>query len=239
MNMMVEIQKKNSRRSDRFLGTVFLFMVWIVPPAGLFSQDVIPFRSERWTFDGADTLEYLGRAALAGNVLLKDAGFTDGIIEVDLAVNGATSYPGVVFRQESPGNYERVYLRPHRSGLYPDAVQYVAAFNGLDSWQFYNGDGLSAPSAKLPVNEWFRLKIEVKGTQARVFIGDSEDPVFLIHNLKRGKSSGTIGLMGPRNRSAYFSNFRYREDHTLVFDPPPRSDIPPPGSLQTGRSPSP
>jgi sugar lactone lactonase YvrE len=44
--------------------------------------------------------------------------------------------------------------------------------------------------------------------------------------LKHGVSEGTIGLMGPKNRSAYFSNFQYRLEDNLVFDAPPVIDAP-------------
>jgi len=45
---------------------------------------------------------------------------------------------------ESEQDHERVYLRPHRAGLYPDALQYTPTFNGLAGWQLYNGDGCTA-----------------------------------------------------------------------------------------------
>ena len=65
--------------------------------------------------------KYLGRPALAGTAWLKDVVFEDGVIEVDVAAGRGRSYPAIIFRRQSEGEYEHVYLRPHRAGLYPDA----------------------------------------------------------------------------------------------------------------------
>jgi hypothetical protein len=109
--------------------------------AGVEAQ-TIPFTADRWDLAGARVVEHLGRQALTGTALLRDAVFENGVIEVDVAMRGgARGYPGVLFRVLSDTEHERVYLRPHRAPLYSDAVQYVAAFHGIDSWQLYNGTG--------------------------------------------------------------------------------------------------
>ncbi len=202
-----------------------LFLV-ALPASG--ADDSIDFGSDRWTITNGRVVEHLGRKSLAGSASLKDAVFEDGVIEVDLAVTGARSYPGVLFRMESPRDFERVYLRPHRAGPsgYPDAVQYLPGFNGVDGWQLYNGPGFTA-GATIPAGQWVHLRIEVKGTQARVFLGDSAEPVLKIHELVRGRSKGALGLNGPPDGSAFFSAFRYRADSELSFPPPPPVDVPP------------
>jgi hypothetical protein len=100
----------------------------------------------------------------------------------------------------------------------------------VGSWQLYNGEGFTA-AAEIPTNEWVRLKLEVKGSQARVFLGEPAQPVLVMNELKHGACSGAIGLSAPADRSAYFSNFRYRADDDLVFDPPPQV-TPPLGMLR-------
>ena len=54
--------------------------------------------SERWQLAGGRVVDHLGRPALAGGATLDDVEFSDGSIEVDVAVTGATSYPGIDFR---------------------------------------------------------------------------------------------------------------------------------------------
>jgi sugar lactone lactonase YvrE len=183
---------------------------------------IVDFDSDRWELVDAEIVEHLGRKALLGTAILKDVQFENGVIEVDIAGNGfIRSYPGVVFRRQSEVDFERFYIRPHRgNGLFDDALQYVPTINGVAGWQLYSGDGFTAAGV-IPNEEWVHIKIEVKGTQGRVYLGDAEEPALVIHELKHGVSSGTIGVMGMKNQQAYFSNFRYESTDELQFDPPP------------------
>jgi sugar lactone lactonase YvrE len=189
-------------------------------------DEVLPFDSDRWVLTGGARSEFLGRDALAGFAYLKDVELEDGVIEVDVAVTGARSYPGIIFRMQSQGNYERFYIRPHRAGLYPDALQYVPVFNGIAGWQLYNGTGFTA-GASIPTDEWVRLRLEIGGNQARVFVGDADEPGLVIPHLSHGSVKGTVGLSGPRDGSAYFSNFRYRADDGLAFPLAVEPETPP------------
>ncbi len=188
--------------------------------------EIVDFESDAWILRNAEIVEYMDRKCLIGTAFLKDVEFEDGVIEVDVAVDGARSYPGIVFRMQSEQNYERFYLRPHRSNLYPDALQYTPVINGIACWQFYNGAGYTA-GADIPKDQWMHLKMEVQGTQARIFINDTSKPVLEIYDLKHGASRGTIGIFSPRNRTAHFSNFRYQIDNSLQFDKPPKIETPP------------
>ncbi len=191
---------------------------------------VIDFESGRWELEQAQIVDYLGRRSLIGYAQLKETTFTNGVIEVDVAVDGRRSYPGILFRMIDDENYERFYIRPHRMPLYADVLQYVPGFNGVDSWQLYSGEGFTA-NAAFPVNQWTHLKIEVLGTQARVFLNAEPTPALEIHHLLRGLSSGTLALMAPADRSCYFSNFKYHATDTLDFIPAPPVDSLP-GAIQ-------
>ena len=206
--------------------TVLIALLTVITSNNKAQSIAVDFDSDQWVSVNSQKQEFLGRKSLMGFAYLKDMEFENGVIEVDVAVQRMRSYPGILFRMTSPTEYERVYLRPHRAGLYPDAIQYVASFNGIDSWQLYNGEGMTAPVV-LPYNEWFHVKIEIRGAQARIFVNDSEQPVLSITDLQHGISKGTIGLNGPTDGSAYFSNFSYRKDNTLDFSTPFLKDIPP------------
>ena len=131
---------------------------------------------------------------------------------------------------QSLTDYERYYMRPHRTcGQYPDVHQYTPVINGIAGWQLYNGNGFTSFS-EIPTGEWVHLRIEVHGTQARVFLGDMENPVLEVDELVHGRSRGSIGVNGPRDGSAHFSNFSWRADDDLVFESPPVS-FPPPGVI--------
>jgi sugar lactone lactonase YvrE len=186
----------------------------------------IDFSTENWQLLNGEFVTHQGRKCLMGSAVLKDSIFESGVIQVDVWMDGNRSYPGVLFRIQSPGNYERVYLRPHRAGLYPDAIQYTPGFNGIDGWQLYNGYGATA-GCELPGARWVPVRIEVLGKRARVFVGEGAEPALEIHSLQHGISKGAVSLNGPRNTTAYFSNFQMKAAGDLFFDPPPVEDAPP------------
>ena len=217
----MDIIRSGFKKIGRILFTLVLMIPWSV-----WAQEILDFESDRWVMANAEVVQHLGRTSLMGTAYLKDVEFENGIIEVDVAVTGARSYPGLIFRMQSPLNYERFYIRPHRAPYYPDALQYTHVINGVASWQLCQGEGCTA-LAEFPDNEWIPIRIEISGTQARVYLGDTDPPALVIPNLKHGKSRGTIGVMGPRDKTAYFSNFRFRSDNTLEFDPPPKIQTPP------------
>ncbi len=202
--------------------TVLLFLILRIG----WAQETLDFKSDSWVLANAEIVEHLGRTCLMGTAYLKETEFENGVIEVDVAVTGDRSYPGLIFRMQSPLNYERFYIRPHRAPFYPDALQYTPVISGVASWQLCQGEGFTA-LAKIPENQWIHLKMEISGTQARVYLDDMERPALVIPHLKHGRSKGTIGLMGPLDRTAFFSNFRYKVDNTLEFGPSPDIETPP------------
>lgn len=205
------------RAVRRVIAPAVFSAVFFVCAAGANERgEVIPFDSDAWVRNGSEVVTHLGRPALKGTAYVKEVEFQDGVIEVDVAVTGSRSYPGVVFRRQSKDDYERFYIRPHRAGLYPDALQYTPSFKGVSGWQLYHGKGFTA-GAEIPTDRWVRLRIEVKGTQARVYWGEGEKPALEIGELKHGISKGVVGVMGPNDGSAYFSKFRCWEDDSLEF----------------------
>lgn len=204
-----------------FFGGFIFFVI------GAFAQEkIVDFESGQWVSTNAKIKEHLCRKSLVGLAYLRDIQLENGIIEVDVAVTGKRSYPGIIFRMQSLKNYERFYIRPHRASLYPDALQYVPVFNGIAGWQLYNGKGYTA-GAEIPTNQWVHLKMEIQGKQARVYLGDQKQPALVITDFKHGVSKGAVGLMGPKDNTAYFSNFKYKIDNTLKFPPAPEIETPP------------
>ena len=221
-----------NRRSRRWLQAAFVLILTMASlasgrPPQQASGDVVAFTPEHWDLANAKIVDHLDRKALMGTAFLKDIELEDGIIECDIAMKaGVRSYPGILFRVQSQEEYERVYLRPHRSPLYDDAVQYVAAFHGVDSWQFYNGPGLTS-RAVIPADRWVHVKIEVLGTQARVFLDNAPQPVLKIGDLKHGKSRGGLGLVTMGDGNSFFSNFSFRRDISRAFPLTPKIHVPP------------
>jgi hypothetical protein len=178
----------------------------------------VGFDSGRWETPNIHVTEHLGRESLSGFAYLADVEMETGVVEVDLAVTGSRSYPGIVFHMESERDYEEIYVRPHRAGLYPDAVQYMPVLNGIGCWQLYSGEGYTAP-VELPTDRWVHLRLEFTATQARLYIDGSDEPVLTVPHLKHHVSTGGIGFRGPTDGTAFFSDFQYRDGTDLVFPP--------------------
>jgi sugar lactone lactonase YvrE len=208
---------------------VFVYLALTLAGAASGQSNTVDFESERWQVKRGEVTHHLGRKCFSGTAYLEEVDFENGVIEVDMAVSGQRSYPGVVFRKQSDKNYEIFYVRPHRMGLYPDALQYTPMINGITGWQLYNGNGFTAGAEKRD-EQWVTLRLEIKGTQARVFYGDTEAPALIINELEHGVSHGSIGVMGQDNGSVWFSNFRYTQTDDLVFDEP-HPEVTPKGTI--------
>ncbi|MBL7960292.1 hypothetical protein JNL27_08630, partial [bacterium] len=156
----------------------YFCLFWFAGFSGLYAQ-VIPFDSPRWNIKAKESkiVDYLGQKALylnGGGAIIKDAGFTNGTIEFDIAVTGERGFMGAVWRLVDSANYENFYIRPHQSGN-PDANQYTPVFNNIAAWQLYYGEAYSTP-VKYVNNEWMHIKIAVSGKYAEVYIQDMEKP---------------------------------------------------------------
>lgn len=187
--------------------------------------------SPRWELEGeARVAEYLGRKCLylaGGGAGLKDFEMRDGVIDVDVATPGSRGFFGIEFRiGKGGGSGEWVYLRPHKSGL-PDAMQYTPVLNAEADWQIYNGPGFTG-EIDIPKDEWFHLRLEVAGAQARLFVKDMSKPALVMTDLKSNNQSGAIALAALMG-ATYYSNFEVRETPAVAWER--RAPAMPPGTL--------
>lgn len=172
----------------------------------------VPADSSRWDLEGqAKVAEFQGRKSLlldGGAAVLKDFEMRDGVIDVDAAISAKRGFVGFDFRIDPDGaNYEEVYLRPHKSGL-PDAMQYTPVLGTGRNWQLYNGPGFTG-AVEVPREEWFHLRLEVTGAQAKLYVKDMEKPALVMTDLKSGVQKGQIALYDLTG-ATYFSNFEVR-----------------------------
>jgi len=202
---------------------------------GASAQEVIPFDSERWTFEGSsDTfVEHLGRECLyleSGRAWLEDADLLNGVIEFDVALEPERGFVGVFWRMQDAGNYEHFYMRPHQSDK-PDACQYTPVFNGVSGWQLYAGPGHTAV-VDYEFDAWIPVKVEVWEGRARVSLRGA--PVLHTDDLKREAAAGRVGVHVPGFAPAHFSRFRYRELAQDPFeDSPARDTVSPVGTIDS------
>ncbi len=209
--------------------SVFL-AVTVLPNAIVGQRILVEFGPESWDMANAQVVTRFGRECVTGAAFLRDVEFENGVIEVELVTPDRTrSYPGIVFRMQDETNLEWVYVRPHRSPFYSDAIQYTPMINRVTGWQLYSGEGYTA-LADFPAGEWVQLKLEISGSQARVFLNGAEEPDLTITDLKHGVSRGAIGVLDSTGEAACFSNFSYTIDDGLQFEAPPEQE-PVPGTI--------
>ncbi|MFO1302552.1 MAG: hypothetical protein U1F54_02410 [Burkholderiales bacterium] len=188
----------------RRLAAGLVVLAWAsTAPAETFPPD-----DARWELEGgARVATYLGRPAQmldGGAASIKSFEMRDGVIEFDVATPARRGFFGVQFRiAADDASSEFVYLRQHKSGQ-PDAVQYTPVLNTGLNWQLYSGDGFTA-AVDIPSEAWFHVRIEVKGAQAALFVGDMATPVLRMSDLKSGIEKGRVALT-VLTGATYFSN---------------------------------
>jgi hypothetical protein len=156
-----------------------------------------------------------------GFALLKGVDFQDGTIEGEIALKitappGAPRMPGFVgiaFRaRPDASRYELFYLRPGNStsedqAMRNHSVQYTSEpdngwYKLRRQWPW-----VYEAWAELKTGTWTKVKIEVNGRSARLFVNGSEQPSLVVDGLKGDDLRGGIALWGYPEEEAYFSNF--------------------------------
>jgi hypothetical protein len=151
--------------------------------------------------------------------LVKDLDFKDGTIEIDLAGRpGAASsdtargFVGVAFRSAPHASaLECFYLRP-TNGRADDqlrrnhSAQYVS--DPAFPWQKLRSEtpGVYESYVDLETGAWTHVKIEVSGLRARLLVNGAAQPTLVVNDLKRGATSGAVGLWIGAGTEAYFRN---------------------------------
>ncbi|HSE15590.1 MAG TPA: hypothetical protein VLB46_00970 [Pyrinomonadaceae bacterium] len=182
----------------------------------------------------AESVTYKGRkalrvrdAALPGLgdegrlVILPNTDFQDGVIEVELtgepgpgAGEGARGFVGIAFRvAPDQSRFECIYLRP-TNGRAEDqvrrnhSVQYISV-PGFP-WHFLRKEFPEKYESyvDLVAGEWTKVRIEVRGEQARLFVNGVAQPTLLVNDLKQGLGKGSVALWIGTETLAHFTNVR-------------------------------
>jgi hypothetical protein len=158
-------------------------------------------------------------------VILKKTDFQDGVIEVDLAGEpqanagaGARGFVGIAFRvNHDPATdavkYECFYLRP-TNGRTDDQIrrnhstQYIS--HPDFPWQRLRKEFPEKYESYVDLvpGEWTKVKIEVRGDTARLYVHDSAQPVLVVNDLLQEQTKGQIALWVGAGTVAHFANLR-------------------------------
>jgi len=178
----------------------------------------------------AEAVKYLGRPCVRitmdgddheGLALLTGTDFQDGVIEADIALKSTmppgVRYPGFVgiaFRvRPDASHYELFYLRPGNSDgadqlMRNHAVQYSSEPDF--GWYRLRREWTSVyeSHAELAMEAWTKVRIEVAGRTAKLFLHGSAKPILVVDGLKGEDLRGAVGLWSYTNEEAYFSNVK-------------------------------
>jgi hypothetical protein len=162
--------------------------------------------------------------------------FTDGVIEVEVAgapAPGAQAtargFVGIAFRMQSDlKTYDAFYLRP-TNGRANDQVRrnHSAQYISHPEWPW---ERLRSETPEryesyvdLAPGVWTRIRIEVQGTKARLFVHGQLQPTLIVNDVKSGAmASGAIALWIGPGTVAHFRDLRV-QSATL---PPARTPSP-------------
>jgi hypothetical protein len=171
----------------------------------------------------------LKRATPAGGELnplavIQGVDFSSGVIEAEIAGEpgagageGARGFVGIAFRmQKDARTYDAFYLRP-TNGRADDQVrrnhsaQYIS--NPAWPWPRLRKESPEKYEAYVDLvpGEWTKVRIEVRGEQARLYVHDHPQPTLIVNDVKSGANgSGAIALWVGPGTIAHFRNVTVR-----------------------------
>jgi hypothetical protein len=158
-------------------------------------------------------------------VMIDGVEFSSGVIEAEIAGapapgagEGARGFVGIAFRmQKDTKTYDAFYLRP-TNGRAEDQVrrnhtaQYIS--NPAWPWPRLRKESPEKYEAYVDLEPgvWTKVKIEVRGEQARLFVHDQPQPTLIVNDLKTGaQGTGAIALWVGPGTVAHFRNVTIRK----------------------------
>ena len=146
--------------------------------------------------------------------------FDNGIIEAEIAgapmsgaFAGARGFVGLAFRLQSDmRTYDAFYLRP-TNGRADDQVRrnHSAQYISHPDWTWSRFRKETPEKYEsyvdLAPGEWTKIKIDVRGAQARLYVHDQPQPTLIVNDLKSGANAkGAVALWLDIGTVAHFRN---------------------------------
>ncbi|HWY45171.1 MAG TPA: hypothetical protein VNX66_16855 [Candidatus Sulfotelmatobacter sp.] len=154
--------------------------------------------------------------ALVGGTDFKDGTIEAEVAGVPIAAMDPTArgFVGVEIRaQEHGARAENIYLRP-TNGRADDQLRrnHSVQYESLPEFPWNRlrkeAPGMYESYVDLEAGAWTKMKIEVAGTKARLYVNGAEQPCLIVNDLKLGDVRGQIGLWAYIATDAYFSNLK-------------------------------
>jgi hypothetical protein len=170
----------------------------------------------RITDTGTSDLDDASRFAL-----VRAISFQDGTIEVTLSGDTVPDAPpqlrgfvGIAFRVSADeSQFECFYIRP-KNGRSDDQLQrnHSAQYISIPGfpWQKLRSQtpGKYEAYVDLVPGEWTKLRIEAKGSTAKLYINGAEQPTLIVNDLKQTPAKGGIALWVGPGTIGHFTDLR-------------------------------
>ena len=151
-----------------------------------------------------------------GLMILKGSDFSNGTIELDIKVSNKfqQSFVGFAFHGQDQNTYDAVYFRPFNfksedALRRSHAVQYIS-MPGYD-WEKLRNEFPGKYESKIDpapgADDWFHVKIIVKGKRVTVFVNDAQQAALQVEKLNNN-SKGRVGLWLGNNSGGSFANLK-------------------------------
>ncbi len=181
---------------------------------------------ERVTYRGRSALHLVPAPELIGSdegvlAILTGPAFQDGVIEATLsgaprpdAPADSRGFVGIAFRTGPDAAWsELFYLRPTNARVDDQvrrnrSLQYVSHPDWPWNRLREETPGRYESYADLETGAWTRIRIEVKGHEARLFVNGATQPALVVTDLKHGDAAGQVALWGHVQTAAYFGELR-------------------------------
>ena len=151
--------------------------------------------------------------------VLKNIGFQDGSIEVDLAGKpaagagpAARGFIGMAFRLQDE-TYEYIYLRP-TNGRADDQVRrnhstQYSSHPGFDFARLRQESPEKYESyVDLQPGVWTKYKIQIDGRKARLYVNGAEQPTLMVNDLKLEPRKAGVALWVGPGTEGYFADLK-------------------------------
>jgi hypothetical protein len=154
--------------------------------------------------------------------IIEGTDFGDGVIELEVAgapapgaTGGARGFVGVAFRvQADRKTYDAFYLRP-TNGRADDQVRrnHSAQYIAHPDWPWERLRRETPEKYEsyvdLEPGVWTRMRIEVRGTKARLFVHGQSQPTLIVDDVKSGATGrGAVALWIGPGTVAHFRDLR-------------------------------
>lgn len=154
-------------------------------------------------------------------LLLPVKDFENGTIEAEVsgepgpgAAQGARGFVGVAFRVgEDTSKFDAFYIRP-TNGRADDQVRrnHSAQYISHPAWPWHRLRKEEPEKYEsyvdLAPGEWTRVRIEVDGIKARLYVHGNAQPTLIVNDLKQGSWKGQIGLWVGPGTIGHFRNVK-------------------------------